>query len=149
MKLSLGFSPIKKQRNAVRSHALGIIYSLNPLLQLSAFLSRWMCIVSSSEYMPCVTLYTSLCFKTLLSLLPEAVGWNCGLLKNYMNITEAKCQEMLTGRSSFPLPLSLWHIPRVSHLLSFPSQPFSCACLWNKPTLDPSSSPCISLFSLW
>lgn len=55
--------------------------------------------------MPCVTLYTSLCFKTLLSLLPEAVAWNCGLLKNYLNAAEAKSQEMgPCSRSKTPSP---------------------------------------------
>lgn len=132
--------------------ALCIPCSLNPLLQLSAFLSCWMCIVLRSENPLCVTLYTSLCFKTLLSLLPEAAGWNCGLLKNYLDTAEAKCQEM--GPCSQSKALSLSHHPRDTFptwAICFlcPSWAFNCAFSPKHNPLDASSSPCIYLFSLW
>lgn len=142
----------EKQRNAVMSQALGIAYSLNPLLQPSAFLGCWMCIVSRSENTPCVTRYTSLCFKTLLCLLPEAVGWNCGLLKKYLNTEEAKCQEMgPCSRSKAPFfshhPCDTFPLQAICFLC--PSWGFNCAFSPKHNPLHPSLSPCIYLFSLW
>lgn len=128
------FCSHKKQRNAVINQALSITYSLNPLLHLSAFLGCWMCIVSRSEKMPCVTLYTSLCFKPLLPLLPEAVAQNCGLLKNYFNTAEAKSQEMgPCSRSKAPSPSH--HpcdtLPEWAIFFLCPSPAFNCASLQN------------------
>lgn len=133
MKLSLSFAPIKTKE---MSQALGVTYSLNPLLQISAFLSCW-CALCWGLKTHHVSLLEALCFKTLSSLLPEAVDQNCGLLKNCSNTEAVECQEMCP---------CLWNkAPSLSHHPSYanlegicflcPSQPFNCASLQETPAL--------------
>lgn len=129
------FCSHKNKGNAAISQALSVTYSLNPLLQISVFLS---CYVHMWGLKTChVSLLKALCFKTLFSLLPEAFGQNCGLLKNCFNTEAAECQEM--GPCFWKKAPSLSHHSSCTHLedihFLLPSQPFNCASLLKKPLL--------------
>lgn len=119
------------------SQALSVIYSLNPLLQISVFLSCW-CALNWGLKTLHVSLLKALCFQTLSSLLPEAVGQNCGLLKNCFNTEATECQEK--GPCFWSKAPSLSYHPSYTNLEEYicffcPSQPLNCASLLKKPLL--------------
>lgn len=116
------------------SQALNVTYCLNPLLQISVFLSCWCALYWGLKTLH-VSLLKALCFKTLTSLLPAAAGQNCGLLKNCFNTEATECQEMgpCFWNKAPSLSCHLSYTNLEEHICFFClSQPFNCASLLKK-----------------